>query len=388
MAIRAACPAAQADDAPNTPVSSSTPLQAAYRYSAYREGSLPADKISNTSGERYRVDSYQFRLSDTLAGTNDLAADLVVETMGGASPWFITPGANGKPIQVLSGASIEDRRQALTLSDTRRFGNGSAGVDVNYSHERDYRSAGIGLSGSYDLDHQLDTLSAGLSFTENEIKPTDGDSVRFPDRIVKAHSHEFSAYAGITRVVNVNTQIETSLTYTQQTGYLSDPYKLAYVGGNLLPDQRPDGRREFAWLTRLRYFVPAADAALHLDYRYYADDWELRAHTVDIAWYQQLPHDWLVVPRVRWYSQSKADFYAPYYLAQPSNYLVSSDYRLSPYGALSLGAEASKKFHSWTFSARYENYRSGARYSLHSVDVQNPGLVDFQVFSIALKKEF
>jgi hypothetical protein len=387
MAIRAACPAAQADDASDTPLSSA-PLQADFRYSAYREGSLPADKISNTSGERYRVDSYQFRLSDTLAGTNDLAADLVVETMGGASPWFITPGANGKPIQVLSGASIKDRREALTLSDTRRFGDASVGVDVNYSHERDYRSAGLGLSSSWNFDHQLDTLSAGLSFTGNTLAPTDGRSTRFPDRINSAHSHEFSAFAGIARVINTNTQIESSVSYTQQDGYLSDPYKLAYVGGNLLPDQRPDGRREFAWLTRLRYFVPVADAALHLDYRYYADDWELRAHTVDIAWYQQLPHDWLVVPRVRWYSQSKADFYAPYYLAQPRNYLLSSDYRLSPYGALSLGVEGSKKFHSWTLSARYENYRSGARYSLHSVDVQNPGLVDFQVFSIALKKEF
>jgi hypothetical protein len=388
MAIRAACPAAQAAEVSDTPVPSDTPIQADFRYSAYREGALPADKISNTSGDRYHVDSYQLRLSDSLAGKDDLAADLVVETMGGASPWFITPGAGGKPSQVLSGASIEDRRQALTLSDTRRFENGTAGVTVSYSHERDYRSAGLGLSGSYNFDHQLDTVSAGLGFTGNTIEPTDGDSVRFPDRIAKAHSHEFSAFAGITRVVNVNTQIETSVNYTQQAGYLSDPYKLAYVGGNLLPDERPDGRRELAWLTRLRYYVPAADAALHLDYRYYADDWKVRAHTVDVAWYQQLPQGWQVVPRVRWYSQSQADFYAPYYVAEPGNYLVSSDYRLSPYGALSLGVEAAKTFHSWTLSARYENYRSGSRFSPRRVAVENPGLVDFQVFSLALNKKF
>jgi hypothetical protein len=383
MAIPAACPPAQAEEASDT-----TPIQADYRYSAYREGSLPADKISNADGDRYHVDSHQFRLATTRDGTTDLAADLVIETMGGASPWFITPGANGKAVQVLSGASIRDRRQALTLNGTRRFGDGSAGLDVSYSHERDYRSAGLGLSGSYDLDHQLDTLSAGLSITGNTLAPTDGRSTRFPDRISHAHNHEFSVFAGIARVINTNTQIETSLNYTQLDGYLSDPYKLTYVGGALLPDQRPDGRRELAWLTRLRYFVPVTGAAVHLDYRYFSNDWKIKAHTVEAAWYQPLPRGWQVVPRARWYSQSQAYFYAPYYQTGRSDYFASSDYRLSPYGALSLSVEASKKIQSWTLSARYENYRSGARYSLRSVDVENPGLVDFQVFSIALNKAF
>jgi len=171
MAIRAACPAAQADDASDTAVSSDSPLQADFRYSAYREGALPADKISNTSGDRYHVDSYQLRLSDTLAGTNDLAADLVVETMGGASPWFITPGANGKAVQVLSGASIRDRRQALTL-------NGTNTINVNF--------LGVPQVGTYPIV-SFGSLAGGGTFSlaAFQARATGADDeFAHPERII------------------------------------------------------------------------------------------------------------------------------------------------------------------------------------------------------------
>lgn len=366
------------------PACAQTGTQLDYRYSAYREGDIAADKTSALDRERYQVDSHQFRAATVLGGNTDLAANIDVETMSGASPWFITPGADGRPVQVMSGASIHDFRQAIQLSAKRYRGELSATLLGGYSNERDYRSANGGLEASWSFDRRLNTLSGGASYTRNVLDPVEGRSTRFPDRIAHANNDQITGFLAYARVLGVDTQIQTSVSYSRLSGYLSDPYKLAYVAGNVIPDERPDGRRELVSLTRLRQYLKPLDAAVHLDYRYFWNDWKIRAHTVDFAWYQELPAKFQLVPGVRWYSQSQAYFYAPYYNVLRGDNFNSSDYRLSPYGALSYSVELNKALGAWKLRLRYENYRSGASYSTRHVDFENPGLVKFQVFSLGV----
>jgi len=382
---------AQAQDLNNDPMPASqrdsTLLD--YRFSAYREGNISGGKTSSgQSSQRYDVDSHQFRLASKLGARADVSADVTVETMSGASPWFVLPAAGGRPVQVMSGASIHDFRQAIQLRGNQRFGDVTGSLVGGYSHERDYVGANGGLEGSWDLNNRLTTLSAGAGYTGNTLNPTEGGSARFPTRISHANNHEYSGFAGIAQVLGEETVIQTSVGYTVQNGYLSDPYKLAYVAGNTVNDARPGNRRKLAWNTRLRQNIPLLGASVHLDYRYYHDDWGITAHTAEAAWYQTLPAGWAVVPRVRWYTQSQADFYQPYYNFQMSNSLYSSDYRLSPFGALSESLGVYKKLGSWNLSLRYEHYDSGSAYSVRHIEVENPGLVRFQVFSVGILKTF
>jgi len=184
--------------------------------------------------------------------------------------------------------------------------------------------------------------------------------------------------------------VQTTLGYTHHSGYLADPYKQAWVVSlaNVVPDQRPESRQQLTWSAQLRRFFRGADAALHLDYRYYHDNWEVDAHTVDLAWHQNVGHGVRLVPGLRWYSQSQAFFYEPYYATPRSDGLASSDYRLSPYGALSASLTASWDYRDWNASLSYQRYDSGTAYALGQVAVENPGLVDFQVVSLGLKKVF
>lgn len=359
-----------------------------YRYSAYREGDISASKTGGKASERYSVDSHQFRAATVLRGTTELSADVAVETMSGASPWFITPGADGRPVQVMSGATIRDLREGFELRAKQHFGDLAAGLQTGYSNERDYRSANGGVEASWSFDQQLNTVTGGIGYTDNTLEPFEGRSTRFPDRIAHANSREVVGFLGYSRLLGRDTQVQTSISYTRLAGFLSDPYKRAYAGGNLLPDSRPNQRRDIAWAARFRQYVPPLDAALHLDYRYFWNDWSIKAHTVSLAWYQTMPGDWQLVPGVRWYSQSQAFFYAPFYDSARADDLSSSDYRLSPYGAISFSVDANKELWSWKLSLRYENYRSGSGLALRSVAVENPGLVDFQVFSVALAKTF
>lgn len=360
-----------------------------YRFSAYREGNISGGKTaSGQSSERYDVDSHQFRVASKLSPKADVSADVTVETMSGASPWFVLPDAKGRPVQVMSGASIHDFRQAIQLRGNERFGSLTGSVVGGFSNERDYRGANGGLEGSWDLNSKLTTLSAGVGYTRNVLDPVEGESARFPTRIAHAHNYEGSGFAGISQVLGGETVLQTSVGFTYDNGYLSDPYKLAYVAGTTVNDARPGNRRKLAWNTRLRQNIPLLDATVHVDYRYYHDDWGITSHTVETARYQTLPASWALVPRVRWTTQSQADFYQPYYNFRMSNGLYSSDYRLSPFGALSESLGLYKKLGSWNLSFRYEHYSSGSAYSIRHIDVENPGLVKFQVFSVGIVKTF
>ena len=74
---------------------------------------------------------------------------------------------------------------------------------------------------------------------------------------------------------------------------------------------------------------------------------------------------------------------------------MSSDYRLSPFGAISFRIRAEARFKGWPFEAldcrtslSYERYMSGGDLAFGKVNVENPGLVDFNVVSVNLTTNF
>jgi hypothetical protein len=366
--------------------------QVDYRFSLYREDALPADKVTAGNGERYEIQTHQFRLTQGLGDGLQLAADLAYETMSGASPWYVTPGAGGRPVQVMSRASIEDARTDLLLGLTRRKDRTGVSLSAGVSTENDYQAINGALGVEHELADRVTTLSAGVGYSADALEPTAGTTAT---GTADARRDSATAYLGYARILGAQTVVQTSLNLTQHDGYLADPYKAAYVQDSdgagtpaIVFDRRPGQRSQLAWLTRLRHFFKAPGAALHADYRYYHDDWEVDAHTVDLAWHQRVGASVRLVPGVRWYSQSQAYFYEPYYARPRADALASSDYRLSPYGALGASLLASAELGGWTLNLRYERYDSGPRYALGDVRLENPGLVDFQTVSLGVKKVF
>lgn len=358
-----------------------------YRYSRYSEDDISRNNTSNPDTQRYEIDTHQFRLVRPWGDAYDVTVDLLYETMSGASPWFITPGANGEPIQVMSGATIEDTRSDLLAAIKRYDEHESYSVSLGVSDEDDYQSINLGVEGEWEVDEQR-TYSAGLGYSDDDLNPTDGGTAAFPDRITSASKDSLTAYAGLTQIINAQTVVQSSISFTRHDGFLSDPYKLAFVNATTTNDSRPDGRDIFAWVTRFRHFFTGLRAALHLDYRYYEDDWDIVSHTADAAWYQNLGDGWQLVPSVRFYSQSQAFFYAPYYNSARADGFASSDYRLSPYGAVSFRLKASKAWAGWKIALSWEQYDSGASKALDDVEVENPGLVDFSIISFSISKRF
>jgi len=89
-----------------------------------------------------------------------------------------------------------------------------------------------------------------------------------------------------------------------------------------------------AWLTRFRNHFPSLAGTLQADYRYFHDDWGIRAHTLEVAWQQSLGERWALRPALRYYTQDAADFYSPV-LTRPPPAAHSSDQRLAAFGGVS-----------------------------------------------------
>lgn len=284
----------------------------------------------------------------------------------------------------------------------------TVGLSGGVSEEDDFHSSFGGITVSQGFNNELTTLSASYSLTRNRITRAtpahdadeghDHASDHNPTDYAELDEHStfHSATLGLAQVLSKNTLIQGTVGYINQQGYLSNPYKLVYIRGEITAEEyydlwqaapntvdwsavtslevmgielfrenRPRAREQWTVAGRLVQYVPALDAALHADYRYYRDDWDIDAHTVELSWHQPLPGGLLLTPHARYYSQSAAEFFAPYFLAPRADGYYSSDYRLSAFGALASGLTLSKRVNkALTFEAGAEYYTHAASLAL------------------------
>lgn len=388
--------AALALPALNSVVHAATPTTQAdinYHYNNYREGAIPSSKLARGGAERYTVDTHQIDITAPLnVADTSLEVALQHEVMSGASPWYIEPDAEGNPVQVMSGATsglsprkISEERNSVQAKLNAPIEEYSVNISGGYSKENDYKSYNVGAELTKDINQGMTSLELGTGYVSNTIEPTDASKYQREERY---HSNDKSLYVGLTQIINARSLIQFTGLYSQESGFLSDPYKWIKLGNQLKTDSRPDKRRKFSFTARYRYHIEPLNASIHTDYRYFQDSWGIAANTVTLSWYQSLNSGFTLTPRIRYYSQSNADFYLPFSYVELQNKYHSSDYRLSAFGSISLGVNINKKIGNWRLNAMYENYRSGTRYALNSVAIENPGLVNFQVISLSINYLF
>ena len=115
--------------APNT-LADVPPEQAkfSYRYSQYKEDSIPTQRVAFGSNKRFSIDIHQSRFKSRIGNDWSVSIDYQHETLSGASPWTIVAGVNSAPHTVgLSGASISEKRSDIATTLTRYYAKGQTG---------------------------------------------------------------------------------------------------------------------------------------------------------------------------------------------------------------------------------------------------------------------
>jgi hypothetical protein len=347
-----------------------------YRISSYEEDDLPQRYLVAGSTDRYDITIHQFQLVTPVGENYGLSFNTSYESMSGASPWYAINPIAGEQSIVMSGATIHEQRRDYNVALRRYLDNGSFGFNVGTSKEDDYKAWSGGFDMARNFNNDLTTLAGGVSFSSDDINPTDASLF---NRVTDESKRTSSAFFSVSQIIDQNSLLQSSLNITHHNGFLTDPYKLG--------DIRPESRTQVAWSNAYRLFLTPLDAALHLDLRLYDDNFGINSLTFDMSWYQNLGDNWQVTPRLRYYSQSAADFFTLANDFAQTLPLTSSDYRLSAYGAISGGLQVQTTIDDLTLTFVVERYVSNDSYSLYDGD-SSPALVNFTRMSLGFGYSF
>jgi hypothetical protein len=345
------------------------------RFSKYEEDDTQAGKtLGGKSSERYEIDVTMFHLLAPVGDDWSVALDVQYEDMSGASPWFVGTSFEGDPEVIMSGASIEDTRTNVSVTTRYYYDRGNVGINYTYSDEDDYQSHAAALDASFNSADGMTTYSAAISASDDDIEPTQGV---VPTNTMDDNKNIYSGFLGVSRIVSKRAIMRFGLSYTYREGFLTDPYKLN--------DRRPDEREEWTLSGGYRHYFVGADAALHADYRYFDDDWGIKSHTVDLAWHQNIGGTTQLIPYLRYYSQSEADFFSNQ--VDYTDRYFADDYRLSAFGAITWGLRVRHDIGNWTLTAAGERYTTSEDWGLSSGE-ESPALVKYNRFTVGLDYRF
>jgi hypothetical protein len=240
---------------------------------------------------------------------------------------------NNQLTHVLSYASPETRKQG-DFKLSYEWDEAALEIGGGISIENDYESRFGNIGGRFDFNQKRTTLNWGASYTNSDTAAVlDPDGLSF--YITDAYEHT-SCDSNNGTLLPVGD--ESRLIPVAATGYIEnicgyDPlYRQYNRTSAILHGNRQDWGSHLG-LTQvleapqafLRYvqmsvicsigilgydrFIEPFNAALHFNYNFAHDDWGINAHTFEGDWVQPLGAGWTVTPRIRYYSQSAADFY-------------------------------------------------------------------------------
>ena len=306
------------------------------------------------------------------------------------SPWVESSGASASDVWVSGTVGYSHS------SDNR---NSILSANVNFAAEYDYTSIGfgggytrlfneknteIGVKAQVYLDTwspkyptELDSyLEAGGNLNNGFFADIDildqagnvidknGANVWAPifEPISDKNRNSYSVSFSFSQIINQRAQFSLFLDVVQQSGWLSNPMQrvyfkdtdnyyigdAAYIPHYDLPtntevfqladdiEQLPDTRFKIPVGARLNYYINEY-ISVRTYYRYYYDDWGISGHTASIEIPIKIGGKFTVYPNYRFYTQTAADYFAPYLEHLSTDEYYTSDYDLSAFDSHQVG---------------------------------------------------
>ncbi|MDF1880406.1 DUF3570 domain-containing protein [Sulfurimonas sp. MAG313] len=248
---------------------------------------------------------------------------------------------DGVIVDAVSGASdrvgFDDLRTAPTISFM--YSNGDFLMDFGsyYSTEIDYDViAGFGSIG-YGFNDANTIITLGGSYEQAQWSPSTNRKL-FPSG--EKSQKQFNA--SIMQLINPESYLQIRFSYILQEGFLASPYHYLVNDTTAQFDRYPGERTSYA--TAFQYVSQLGeDFSTHLEYRFYADNWDVQSHTVQAQLFYNIMDNLLFGVRARGYSQSKASFTKGLNDYRTDDKYIVSDYRLSALATTGAGLSLSYK---------------------------------------------
>lgn len=287
------------------------------------------------------------------------------DTKAPADPFVASSGASSNDIWVNS-----NLRYSRYSKDRNWINSGK----VSFSNEFDYSSVGIGGSSNRlfnDKNTELG-ITANLYLDQwraiypYELRPfaeggpgansslialnkIEGNPNYNPTFVPFANENRTSLSSGLSFSQILSRRIQASLLFdiTYQSGLLSTPFQRVYFADvedsfidnfHLADDieRLPSSRLKLAFGGRLNAYINEF-MVVRSYVRYYQDDWGIQSYTAQLELPLKLWGKYTLYPSYRYYTQTAADYFAPYNQHLSTEKFYTSDYDLSSFSANQYG---------------------------------------------------
>lgn len=220
----------------------------------------------------------------------------------------------------------------------------TVGFNASSSFEFDYTSFGIGASfgkKSKDNNRELNLKAQAFFDQVSLVTPTElrpgGGARRDEDDYASSARNSYSGSVSVSQIINKRLQLMVIMDLIKQQGLLSLPFHRVYFNNNsMLAEKLPSSRLKIPLGFRANYFL-GDHIILRAFYRYYQDDWGLKAHTIDMETALKINPFISVTPFYRYYDQTAVDYFAPYKIHAVTAAFFTSNYDLSKFNSSFFG---------------------------------------------------
>ena len=248
----------------------------------------------------------------------------------------------GYYVDAVSNASIDVVTTASPFKETRQaydFGadwlvrDSLVSLSLNTSREPDYVANAVSLDVAHEVFGAMSTVSMGFTRGSDEVR-----RAYEPDFNDKATHWQYRF--GLTQILSPRWLTSANFEAISDAGFLGSPYRAARVFGALIPERVPRTRssRAIKFRSLYDYGDGPTRTALRAEYRYFWDNWDIKAHTTEFAASRYVGPGWLAEASFRYHSQGKALFYSDN--AQSETLYISRNRQLGTFTSASFAAKA------------------------------------------------
>jgi hypothetical protein len=239
-----------------------------------------------------------------------------------------------------AGVAFTERRYQVGAGVTHRMGDYTCGVSGRFSYEPDYLSLFGGGRCQAALAQQNTLLGLAFALGNDDLSNAGAQDEMAQIARIDGALRSVLLSTSLTQILSPTMLAGVTYDLMYVEGFLESPYRQVPVGGgmgSLQPESVPASRLRHALFGTVRGFVPVTRSTWIAGYRFYVDDWDIRAHTPELRVVQELGPALDLHARYRFHRQSAAYFYEPTYAGGEP--FLTSDVKLSAFTTHTFGVE-------------------------------------------------
>ncbi len=267
----------------------------------------------------------------TASGPALLVRKSLADRVSLSGSYYVDSVSNASIDVVTTASPFRERRNAYDLGMDYVVRDSLISVSTSYSKEPDYVASAVNMDVAQEVFGGMTTVNLGFTRAADQVR-------KVTDAAFYDEAKHWQYRLGITQVLSPSWLMGASVEAISDSGYLGNPYRVALIFGAPVPERYPRTRSSRSIKLRAVGDLGSRDA-VRAEYRYFYDNWDVRAHTVEAGYSRYVGSSWLADGFVRVNGQNQALFYKDD--ASAATTYLTRNRQLSTFNGFSLGGKLS-----------------------------------------------